>query len=162
MYIPRRCMYTQFFSVINTSVMTVDQSPLSKAETSQMCHKSLTSCWYEGIFLPYLGQAYQGYVKKKRLFTYFNLLFLCLWLQVINMVNVTYQGQTHTSRSRSNQCQDKMKVTSKERYSNVDGLHLNQMCSRFLKYIFRINTLSHIPIHNVVYSVTEHVYFFNI
>ena len=32
-------------------------------------------------------------VCKKLLFTYFNLLFLCVWLQVINKVNVTHQGQ---------------------------------------------------------------------
>ena len=42
---------------------------------------------------------------KKWLFAYFNLLFLCMWLHVINKVKVTYQGKGHTSRSRSNQGQ---------------------------------------------------------
>ena len=36
---------------------------------------------------------------KKWLFTYFNLLFLCMWLQVINKVKVTHQIQGHASRS---------------------------------------------------------------
>ena len=41
---------------------------------------------------------------KKRLFIHFNLLFLCMWLQVINKVKtIQDQSQGHTSRSRSNQ-----------------------------------------------------------
>ena len=47
---------------------------------------------------------------KKLLFAYFNLLFLCMWLQVINKVKVTYQGQGHTSRSRSKQGQGQIEV----------------------------------------------------
>ena len=42
-----------------------------------------------------------------RTFTYFNLTFLCTWLQVMN----------------------KVKVTSKETYSFAGGLHLTQMRS---------------------------------
>ena len=53
---------------------------------------------------------------KKWLFTYFNLLFLCMDLQAINEVKVTYQGQGHTSRSRSNQGQHQIEVIFKERY----------------------------------------------
>ena len=34
----------------------------------------------------------QGHVQKL-LFTYFNLLFLCVWLHVINKVKVTHKGQ---------------------------------------------------------------------
>ena len=53
----------------------------------------------------YFQYEYQGQwvmVKvmcTKWLFTYFILLFLCMWLQVINKVKVTHQGQGHTSRS---------------------------------------------------------------
>ena len=47
---------------------------------------------------------------KKRIFTYFNLLFICMYLQAINKVKVTYQGQSHTSRSRSNQGQHQIEV----------------------------------------------------
>ena len=54
---------------------------------------------------------------KKLLFTYFNLLFLCMWLQVINKVKVTHQGK------------GQIKVSFKERCPYVGGLHLNQVCS---------------------------------
>ena len=47
---------------------------------------------------------------KKWFFTYFNLLFLCMYLQAIGKVKVTYQGQGHTSRSRSNQGQHQIEV----------------------------------------------------
>ena len=53
-------------------------------------------------------------------------------LQAINEVKVTYQGQSHTSRSRSNQGQHQIEVIFKERYSYAGGLHLNQMRSCFL------------------------------
>ena len=42
---------------------------------------------------------------------------------------VTYQGQGHTSRSRSYQGQHQIEVIFKERYSYASGLHLNQMRS---------------------------------
>ena len=77
---------------------------------------------------------------KKLLFTYFNLLFLCMYLQAINKVKVTYQGQGHTSRSRSNQGQHQIEVIFKERYSYTGGLHLNQMRS-CLKCIRGIKSL---------------------
>ena len=58
-----------------------------------------------------------------------------MYLQTINKVKVTYQGQGHTSRSRSNQGQHEIEVIFKERYSYVGGLHLNQMRSCFLVFI---------------------------
>ena len=33
--------------------------------------------------------------EKKIIFSYFNLLILCMWLQVINKVKVTHQGEGH-------------------------------------------------------------------
>ena len=56
-----------------------------------------------------------------------------MYLQAINKVKITYQGQGHTSRSRSNQGQHQIKVIFKERYSYAGGLHLNQMrsCLKF-------------------------------
>ena len=39
---------------------------------------------------------------KNWLFIYFNLLFHCMWLHVINKVKVKHQGKGHISRSRSN------------------------------------------------------------
>ena len=41
-----------------------------------------------------LGQG-QGHMRKNDDFTYFNLLILCMWLQVINKVKVTHQGEGH-------------------------------------------------------------------
>ena len=44
---------------------------------------------------------YQGHwvkvkvILEKMSFTYFNMLFLCMWLQVINKVKVTHQGEGH-------------------------------------------------------------------
>ena len=70
---------------------------------------------------------------KKWLFTYFNLLFLCMDLQAINEVKVTYQG--HMSRSRSNQGQHQIEVIFKDRYSYAGGLHWNQMRSCFYVYL---------------------------
>ena len=66
--------------------------------------------------------------------------FVChLYVQAIKKVKVTYQGQGHTSRSRSNQGQHQIEVIFKERYSYAGGLHLNQMRSCFyyvVLYIF--------------------------
>ena len=41
-----------------------------------------------------LGQG-QGHMRKNDSFTYFNLLILYMWLQVINKVKVTHQGEGH-------------------------------------------------------------------
>ena len=44
---------------------------------------------------------YQGYwlkvkvILEKNSFTYFNLLIICMWLQIINKVKVTHQGEGH-------------------------------------------------------------------
>ena len=59
-------------------------------------------------------------------------------LQAINEVKVTYQGQGHTSRSRSNQGQHQIEVIFKERYCYAGGLHLNQMRSCYNILLLRI------------------------
>ena len=41
-----------------------------------------------------IGQG-QGYLKKNDSFTYFNLVILCMWLQVINKVKVTHHSEGH-------------------------------------------------------------------
>ena len=41
-----------------------------------------------------LGQG-QGHMRKIYNFTYLNLLILCMWLQIINKVKVTNQGEGH-------------------------------------------------------------------
>ena len=37
----------------------------------------------------------QGHMRKNDNFTYFNLLILCMWLQVIKKVKTTHQGEVH-------------------------------------------------------------------
>ena len=34
-------------------------------------------------------------MRKNNIFTYLNLLILCMWPKVINIVKVTHQGQSH-------------------------------------------------------------------
>ena len=73
-----------------------------------------------------IGSRSRSYAKKYYyLFTYFNLLFLCMWLQVINKVKVTHQGQGQINielKSRSFLRRDG---------SYVGGWHLKQMSSCF-------------------------------
>ena len=35
-------------------------------------------------------------MRKNDNFTYFNMVIICIWLQVINEVKVTHQGEGHT------------------------------------------------------------------
>ena len=51
--------------------------------------------------------------------------FLCMWLQAIHKVKVTYQGQGQIK------VKDQIEFIFKERYSYAGGLHLNQMRSCF-------------------------------
>ena len=59
--------------------------------------------WYADTSWPYLGQVWvprslgqgQGDMSKNDNFTYFNMWIICIWLQVINEVKVTHQGEGH-------------------------------------------------------------------
>ena len=62
-------------------------------------------------------------------------------LQAINEVKVTYQGQGHTSRSRSNQGHHQIEVIFKERYSYAGGLHLNQIYAFLFHKILLLHRL---------------------
>ena len=68
-----------------------------QAITFELCHKG-TSYLVWRYFLTISRSNLSIMVKvkvmcKKLLFTYFNLLLCCMWLQVINKVKVTHQGQ---------------------------------------------------------------------
>ena len=65
--------------------------------------------------------------------------------KAIKKVKVTYQGQGHTSRSRSNQGQHQIEVIFKERYSYAGGLHLNQMrsCLQIFTVSLQVEKLSY-------------------
>ena len=57
--------------------------------------------WYTDTSLPYLGQGhwFKVILEKKYNFTYFNMLILCMLLQIIHKVKVTNQGQSRISTS---------------------------------------------------------------
>ena len=67
--------------------------------------------------------------EKNANFTYFNMLILCMWLQVINKVKFMHQGEGHIKV--------KVKISTSLQilcspYSlQVDGLHSTEMCSCF-------------------------------
>ena len=73
-----------------------------QAITFELLHieTSFLVCWYvftisrPSLNIKVMGQG-QGHMRKNDNFTYFNLLILCLWLQVINKVKVTNQGEGH-------------------------------------------------------------------
>ena len=59
-----------------------------------------------------------------------------MYLQAINEVKVTYQGQGHTSSS--NQGQHQIEVIFKEIYSYAGGLHFEIKCVLVL-YLFKLD-----------------------
>ena len=61
---------------------------------------SFLICWYiltisrSGLSIKVIGSRSRSYEKNDN-FTYFNMLIPCIWLQVINKVKVTHQGEGH-------------------------------------------------------------------
>ena len=87
-----------------------------------------------------IGSRLRPYVRNSYLLI--NLLFLCMWLQVIIKVKVTYQSQGHSSRLRSKQCQGQIKVTFKERYSYMGGcIWINRVLVFILKSRLSVGVL---------------------
>ena len=93
--------------------------------------------WYGGTSWLYLGQVGvsrslgqgQHHVQKNDYLLISTCYSFVCTFKAIKKFKVTYQGQGHTSRSRSNQGQHQIEVIFKERYSYVGGLHLNQIRS---------------------------------
>ena len=112
------------------SVQTITFEPLHIG-TSFLVWRYILTISRSSLSIKVIGSRSRS-CEKKWLFAYFNLFFLCMDLQAINEVKVTYQGKGYTSRSRSNQGQHQIEVIFKERYSYAGGLHLNQMRSCFL------------------------------
>ena len=112
------------------SVQTITFEPLHLG-TSFLVWRYILTISRSSLSIKVIGSRSRS-CAKKWLFTYFNLLFLCMDLQAINEVKVTHQGQGHTSRSRLNQGQHQIEVIFKERYSYAGVLHLNQMRSCFM------------------------------
>ena len=73
-----------------------------QAITFELLHKETSFLVYRYIFtisrsslsIKIISQG-QGHVRKMYNFTYFNMLIICLLLQITNKVKVTHQGQGH-------------------------------------------------------------------
>ena len=109
------------------SVQTITFEPLHIG-TSFLAWRFILTISMSSLSIKFIGSRSRS-CEKNYYFSDFNLVFLCMDLQAINEVKVTYQGQGHTSKSRSNQGQHQIEVIFKERYSYAGGLHLNQMRS---------------------------------
>ena len=108
------------------SVLTIPFDPLHIG-TSFLVWRYILTISRSRLSIMSLGQG-TGHVQKMIIYLFQFVISLC-FLQSINKVKVTYQGQGCTLRSRSNQCQDQIDDIFKERYSCAGGLHLNQMSS---------------------------------
>ena len=58
-----------------------------------VCRYIFTISW-SSLSIMVIGSRSRSYEKNGN-FTYFNMLILCMWLQVINKVKVTHQGEGH-------------------------------------------------------------------
>ena len=63
-------------------------------ETSFLVYRYILTIPMSSLSSRSLGPG-QGDMRKNDYFTYFNLLVLCMWLQVINKVNGTHQDEGH-------------------------------------------------------------------
>ena len=75
------------------SVKAITFEPLD-IETSFLVCRYILTISRSSLSTWSLGQG-QCHISKNDSFTYFNLLILCMWLQVINQVKVTHQGEGH-------------------------------------------------------------------
>ena len=75
------------------SVQAIIFEPLDIETSFWVCRYILTIS-RSNLSIKVIGQG-QGHMRKNDKFTYFNLLILCMWLQVINKVKFTHQGEGH-------------------------------------------------------------------
>ena len=76
--------------------------PSVQAITFELLHieTSFLVCWYifttsrSSLSIKVIGSRLRSYEKNDD-FTYFNMSILCIWLQVINEIKVTHQGEGH-------------------------------------------------------------------
>ena len=68
-------------------------------------------------------------MRKNDSFTYFNLLILCMWLQVINKVKVTHQGEGHIKV--------KVKYLHPFKFYVAHVLNKRVVCIRLKCYLFQ-------------------------
>ena len=75
------------------SVQAITFEPLD-IETSFLVCRYILTISRSSLSIKVTGSRSRSY-EKNDCFTYFNLLNLCMWLQVINKVKVKHQGQGH-------------------------------------------------------------------
>ena len=63
-------------------------------ETSFLVCRYISTTSRSNLSIKVIGSRSRSYEKNDD-FTYFNMLILCIWLQVINEVKVTHQGEGH-------------------------------------------------------------------
>ena len=84
------CVYLSVFQ----SDQAITFEPLD-IETSFWACKYILTISRPSLNIMVIGSRSRSYEKKNDSFTYFNLLILCIWLQAINKVKVTNQGEGH-------------------------------------------------------------------
>ena len=84
------CVYLSVF----LSVQAITFEP-HDIETSFLVCRYILTISRSSLSIKVIGSRSRSYEKKNDSFTYFNLLILCMWLQVINKVNVTHQVEGH-------------------------------------------------------------------
>ena len=76
------------------SVQAITFEPLD-IETLFLVYRYISTISRLSLHIKVIGSRSKSYEKKNDNFTYFNLLILCMSLQVINKVKVTHQGEGH-------------------------------------------------------------------
>ena len=74
-------------------VQAITFEPLDTETSFLVCRYNLTIS-RSSLSIKVIGSRSRSYEKNEH-FTYFNLLILCMWLQVINKGKVTHQGEGH-------------------------------------------------------------------
>ena len=85
------CLSVSLFVFLSVQAITFE--PLD-IETSFLVCRYILTIPRTNLSSRSLGPG-QGHMRKNDYFTYFNLLVLCMWLQVINKVKVTHQDEGH-------------------------------------------------------------------
>ena len=75
------------------SVQAITFEPLN-IETSFLVCRYIFTISRSGLSIKVIRSRSRSY-EKNNIFTYFNLLILCMWPKVINKVKITHQGQGH-------------------------------------------------------------------
>ena len=81
------------FLCVFLSVQAITFEPID-IKTSFLACRYILTISRSSLSVKFIGSRSRSYEKNDN-FTYFNLLVLCMWLQVINKVKVTHQGEGH-------------------------------------------------------------------